>query len=234
MSGLINDCFDNMKTIYIILWKIILFVLLFLKDTQGEITDEESSGEFKIEGKVEVVSVPDKDWITNTQVLIEGGEYIAHLRGDGSFVIYGLPSGTYVVEVVNPQYMFEPAKVDITSKGKIRARKVNYLQPQVLKTVHYPLEFRERTKTNYYQMREQWKLTDILFNPLVLTMALPLLLVMVLPKMMSAADPEAQKEMQSQMKAINEKSTLPDFSEMLAGWLGGSSKSGGTKKVKSR
>ena len=35
---------------------------------------------FKIEGKVEVVTTSDKEWIGNTQILVEGGEYVAHLR----------------------------------------------------------------------------------------------------------------------------------------------------------
>ena len=91
----------------------------------------------------------------------------SHIRGDGSFVINGVPSGTYVVEVMNPTYLFESVRVDITSKGKMRARRVNYLQPSVVKTVHYPLEFRDRRKANYFQKREQWKITDFLMNPMV-------------------------------------------------------------------
>jgi hypothetical protein len=88
-------------------------------------------------------------------------------RSDGSFAVNGLPSGTYVVEVINPMYIFEAARVDITSKGKIRARRVNFLQPSVVKTMHYPLEFRDRRKANYFQKREEWKITDFLMNPMV-------------------------------------------------------------------
>lgn len=31
-----------------------------------------------------------------------------------------VPSGSYVVEVVTPTYRFDPVRVDITSKGKMR------------------------------------------------------------------------------------------------------------------
>lgn len=200
--------------------------LIFLSKVCTEVIETQEPGDiFKIEGRVEVVSTADKEWIPNTQVMVDGGDYVAHLKADGSFIVNGLPSGTYVVEVLNPTYLFEALRVDITSKGKMRARRVNYLQPSVVKTVHYPLEFRDRRKANYFQKREQWKITDFLMNPMVLTMVLPLVLIMILPKMMNAADPEAQKEMQSQMKALNEKSSLPDMSEMLAGWLGGGSSS---------
>ncbi|KAL4229946.1 ER membrane protein complex subunit 7 [Mactra antiquata] len=223
---------ENMNCIF-------LAIIVFLGSISlalSEAIDAEIVDEFKVEGKVEVVSTTNKDWIANTQVNVEGGLFVGHLRSDGSFVINGVPSGSYVVEVINPTYMFEPLRVDITAKGKMRARRVNYLQPAVVKTVHYPLEFRDRRKANYFQKREQWKITDFLFNPMVLTMVLPLVLIMILPKMMNAADPEAQKEMQSQMKALNDKSSLPDMSEMLAGWLGGgaSTKSSGSKQNRKR
>ena len=38
-------------------------------------------------------------------------------------MINGLPSGSYVVEVSNPNFIFEASRVDITAKGK---RKYNF------------------------------------------------------------------------------------------------------------
>ena len=40
------------------------------------------------------------------------------------------------------------------------------------------------------------------------------------------------QEMQTQMKALNDKSHLPDMSEMLAGWLGGGAKKTSSKPGK--
>lgn len=54
---------------------------------------------------------------------------IGYLREDNTFVVHGVPSGSYLVEVVNPDHFYEPIRVDINSKGKIRARKVNNVQP---------------------------------------------------------------------------------------------------------
>ena len=42
---------------------------------------------------------------------------IFFFRSDGSFVINGVASGSYVVEVSNPDYIFEASRVDITAKG---------------------------------------------------------------------------------------------------------------------
>ena len=51
----------------------------------------------------------------------------------------GLPTGSYVVEVVNADYYYEPVRVDINSKGKMRARKVNNVQPT--QVIFYVFQF---------------------------------------------------------------------------------------------
>lgn len=43
-----------------------------------------------------------------------------YCRTDGSFAVNDVLSGSYVVEVVSPTFRFEPVRVDITSKGKMR------------------------------------------------------------------------------------------------------------------
>ena len=48
---------------------------------------------------------------------------------DNTFVVNGLQSGSYLIEISNPDYVYEATRVDINAKGKIRARKVNNVQP---------------------------------------------------------------------------------------------------------
>ncbi|XP_033743347.1 ER membrane protein complex subunit 7-like [Pecten maximus] len=226
----------NFQFNYIALYGLIVAINLICSVLCDESIDSETIGLFRIDGKVDLVSYRDKDWMMQTRVMVDGGNYVGLLRSDGSFTINGVPSGSYVVEVSHPNFIFDAARVDITSKGKMRARRVNYLQPSLVKNIQYPLEIKERMKANYFQTREQWRFQDFLMNPMVLTMVLPLFLIMVLPKMMNAADPGAQKEMQNQMKALNDKSSMPDISEMLAGWLGGADnkKTSKTKATKRR
>lgn len=104
-----------------------------------------------------------------------------------------IPPGSYLVEVTNPDLFYKPVRVDINSKGKIRARKVNYIQSSAVQQVTYPLKFKPQSPFKYFQTRETWRITDFLFNPMVLMMVLPLFLIMVLPKMMNAADAETQR-----------------------------------------
>ena len=78
-----------------------------------------------------------------------------------------LSSGSYVFEIAHPSYVFESVRIDITSKGKIRARRVNNIQPSSVQTVTYPLRFKPRGMATYFHTREQWRITDFLFSPMV-------------------------------------------------------------------
>lgn len=114
-------------------------------------------------------------------------------RRDGSFEVNNLPPGSYIVDVTNPNYVFEPVRVDINSKGKMRARKVNLIQTSVVQQVPYPLRFKPKIPFKYFQVRESWRITDFLLNPMVLMMVLPLLLIMALSKTVNMNDAETQK-----------------------------------------
>jgi hypothetical protein len=148
------------------------------------------------------------------------GEYKGFLKGDGTFVINRVPSGSFVLEVLNPDYVYEPVRVEINSKGKYRARKVNYIQPSQVIQLPYPLKLKALTTFRYFQQREQWKVTDFLFSPMVLMMILPLILLVLLPKIMN--DPEAKKEMEN-LQLPRFGGDMPDVSEMISKFLGGGS-----------
>ncbi|XP_076044059.1 endoplasmic reticulum membrane protein complex subunit 7-like [Oratosquilla oratoria] len=202
---------------------IVLFLgLLLLQSTRGE-GDEDlggsGGGRYKIEGRVvrpDSSSVGPADWFATTKVFINAGNY-GFLREDGSFVINNVPSGSYVVQVMNPTFMFEPVRVDINSKGKMRARVLNNIQTSQVTPVAYPLRLKASGPYRYFVQREQWRLTDFLMNPMVLVTVLPLLLMMVLPRL---NDPETRKEMeQLQMPKMD----TPELSEIMTSLFAGGS-----------
>jgi len=173
-----------------------------------------------VEGKVKQPNPKPEDWHWRTRILIDGGRRgEAFLKEDGSFSFI-VPAGSYLIEVVNPDYRFEPVRVDVTAKGKIRARMVNNLQPAQVTLRPYPLRFESKERMRYFQKREEWKITDLLMNPMVMMMVLPLLLITVLPKMMG--DPETQREMQEMQKNMaNTQNQMPEVSEVFANLFGG-------------
>lgn len=117
---------------------------------------EELAGLFTIEGKVFAPETQSKGQ-SETSISINGGEYKGFLRDDGTFIISSVPSGSYVLEVHNSDYYYEPVRVEINPKGKFRARKVNYVQPSQIIQVPYPLKLKAFTRFKYFQTREQWK-----------------------------------------------------------------------------
>lgn len=82
------------------------------------------------------------DWYWRTRVIVDGGKKVGYVREDNTFVIHGLATGSYMVEVTNPDFFYEPVRVDINSKGKMRARKVNNVQPTQVTQVSYPLKMK--------------------------------------------------------------------------------------------
>jgi len=204
----------------------IFLTLVVIQDSSAQGSSSLEDEWYTIKGKVtSPEKKPSSDWYTATEVIVNGGEHITSLREDGTFVLTGIPSGSFVVEVVHPNYQFDSARIDITSKGKIRARRVNYIQPSQVTHVTYPLRLAPIGPYRYFQAREQWRITDVLFSPMVLMMILPLVLIVILPKMMS--DPETRREMES---VTMPKYEMPEMSEMLTSFFGGAKKDDGERK----
>lgn len=175
---------------------------------------------FLIEGKVSIPYTTDQDWVPTTRVVLDGGQYLGFLKNDGSFTA-SVPSGSYTIDIAHPFYVFDSIRVDITSKGKIRARRLNNIQPSLVLTIPYPLKIKAKGRASYFQQREQWRITDFLFSPMVLTMFLPFVLLMILPKLINTQDPETQREMQQTMGILNPKQSLPELSEVFTKIFGG-------------
>lgn len=247
-----SDCLVKMaRKILILPLLAALCALGTVVRAESAIDEFDETGRYTIEGKVyppELFGGSDLSWQIDTQISINGGEYKGFLRDDGSFVISSVPSGSYVVEIINPDYYYESVRVEINPKGKFRARKLNYVQPSQVVQVPYPLKLKALTRFRYFQQREQWKITDFLFNPMVLMMILPLFVMLILPKMMS--DPETKKEMENlNLSKVNSvlffsskldhfrmfaplqmTNDMPEISEMITSFFtGGAPQAGGSK-----
>ncbi|XP_064368513.1 endoplasmic reticulum membrane protein complex subunit 7 isoform X1 [Dromaius novaehollandiae] len=221
-------------TSVVLLW---LVVSLLSDDAWGSeaVGAAESSGgagpgeRFKIEGRAVVPGVKPQDWIAGARVLVDGEEHVGFLKRsqrpvlwwesvvltDGSFVVHDIPSGSYVVEVISPAHKFEPVRVDITSKGKMRARYVNYIKTSEVVRLPYPLQMKSSGPPSYFIKRESWGWTDFLMNPMVMMMVLPLLIFVLLPKVVNTSDPDMRREMEQSMNMLNSNHELPDVSEFM-------------------
>ena len=92
---------------------------------------------------------------------------VSTCRPDGKFRINNLPSGSYVVEATHPDYHFEPVRVDISSRGRRRARQLDRLRPSDVRPVSYPLRLTATRRTGYFVDRGSWTVVDALRDPTV-------------------------------------------------------------------
>ncbi|XP_065166936.1 ER membrane protein complex subunit 7 homolog [Atheta coriaria] len=193
--------------------------------------DSNPNTKHTIEGRIIMDAMfASPNWAANTRIHVNGGEYLGFVKEDGSFLIHNIPTGSYIIEALSPHLTYEPVRVEINSKGKFRARRVNHIQTALVIQVPYPLRMKPLGMTKYFQLREQWMITDFLFNPMILMMVLPLLLIMVLPKMMN--DPETKKELE-QIGNMT-KFEMPQMGDMVTNFLAGGGPQGtqqaGTQK----
>ncbi|CAD5205965.1 unnamed protein product [Bursaphelenchus okinawaensis] len=205
--------------------KVLLVLLAFISlvysaDVSSELLD---TPRFTLQGQVSLGAgmIAPKNWKARSRVLLDYGKYIGFIRDDGYFVVEGVPTGSYIVEVTNVDYIFEPIRVDITSKGNVRARKLNVLQPNSVSTLPYPLRLQARQPTKYFRQREQWRATDVLMNPMVIMLGVAFILMVVTPKL-AANDPELKKELEQTMQVP--KVDMPDVADVLANMFGGGQK----------
>ena len=121
-----------------------------------------------IQGSVRIEGLVQPGWTTRTKVVVDGGSFYGFLKESGEFEIHNVPPGTYLVEVVSPNNVFEPARVDISSKsGKIRARKMDLLRASNMTAMPYPLKFKSDKPAHFFEIRESWSIIETLKNPSV-------------------------------------------------------------------
>ncbi|XP_060084489.1 ER membrane protein complex subunit 7-like [Ylistrum balloti] len=181
-----------------------VLILLAVVTVGGTRSDGEQKKLFSLEGKVELLSANDSSWISKTRVLVNGGKYQGFIRTDGKFTVNGLPNGIYVVEVTHSLYEFCSARVYIYRDGRKRASKVDYVQPNHIRQIEYPLVFRMVNKSRFFQERSSLKLDDIINNPMVVTVLLPLMILLLFPKILSQSlfDPKVQEQFRQQLSTM--------------------------------
>lgn len=90
---------------------LVTFCLSNIVNCENNIDEyDTNNGLYSIEGKVyapEIYTSFDLNWQRDTVITINDGEYSGFLKEDGTFVINAVPTGSYVIEVSNPDYYYE-------------------------------------------------------------------------------------------------------------------------------
>ncbi len=130
--------------------------------------DDTPPSTYCIEGKV--TTTLKNDGLAETLISVDGGKFHGFPNSDSKFSVCDVPPGSYLVEVVSPNDVFEPVRVDVSGKsGKIRARKAFILKTKTVSPLPYPISFKMEAKTQFFKKREPWNVLSILKNPMVRT-----------------------------------------------------------------
>ncbi|KAJ3679149.1 hypothetical protein LUZ60_017160 [Juncus effusus] len=172
---------------------------------------------YAIAGRIKLDSVGPKVFgqspkLSQTKVILNGGQRVTFVRPDGYFSFHDVPAGTHLIEVSSMGYFFSPVRVDISARnpGKIQAaltenrRVLNELVLEPLK------------EEQYYEIREPFSIMSIVKSPMGLMIGFMVLVVFIFPKMMEGIDPEEMKQAQEQMRQQG----IPSLSSLVAGAAG--------------
>ncbi|KAJ4758093.1 Er membrane protein complex subunit 7-like protein [Rhynchospora pubera] len=147
--------------------------------------------------------------LSETKVILNGGQRTTFVRPDGYFSFHDVPAGTHLIEVSSISYLFSPVRVDISARnpGKIQAaltenrRALNELVLEPMKD------------EQYYEIREPFSMLSLVKSPMGLMIGFMVLVMFVFPKMMDGVDPEEMRQAQEQMREHG----IPSISNLVAG-----------------
>lgn len=130
------------------------------------------------------------------RVYLNGGEYSAIVRMDGSFTIPEVPVGAaYLLEIVHHGLFFEQVRVSILRNGDVRASLINAMNGRN-DALPYPLFLEAKGRHQYFEIREGFNFGMIWKNPMILMMGFSMVMMFMMKYLV---DPEQMKEMREQM-----------------------------------
>eukprot|EP00455_Lapot_gusevi_P019074 TRINITY_DN2052_c0_g1_i3.p1 TRINITY_DN2052_c0_g1~~TRINITY_DN2052_c0_g1_i3.p1 ORF type:complete len:209 (-),score=64.35 TRINITY_DN2052_c0_g1_i3:43-669(-) len=180
-------------------WVLLLISLAFAV-CQDDSFSEESKGAYKIEG---ALRIPRGSQPSQARILLNGGEYVAIPKADGSFTFQDVPAGTYLLDASHIDYLFEPIRVDVSAKenGRVKAMSVSRRE-----RLSYPLSVKPVQQAQYFQVREEWSIGSMFKNPMMLFLAFGVIMVVVFPRMLNNMDPaelEQLRKTQAEMSPMS-------------------------------
>lgn len=220
---------------------VVVFVGSLISTAEGEHTVE-TEDVFHFRGRVLVPEdVHDPvTFLRNTKVVLDGGQHVGMLSGDGSFVIHDIPSASYTLEVYTPDHQYDMLRVDVSKKFEgsfrvVRADLVNGMPPtKVFYAPEAGLLLKPQGRLKYFTVKQGWSIWSLLANPMVLMMGMPLIMMYAMPKLMENMDEEQLADMKKQQKMMSGGGASGiDIAGALAGMTAGagaSSASGASKK----
>lgn len=135
--------------------------------------------------------------------IILDGKVVTYPNEHGNFHIFGVGEGVHFLEVADMFYTYPSVLVEVSPSG-ISATDAT---PSALRhdKLKYPLKLMADKPITFYEKREPFSISQIIFNPMVLIMGVTVFFTIFSPK--SLLDPEQMKEMKEMQKKMNKDSS---------------------------
>ncbi|GLB36326.1 putative protein of unknown function (DUF2012) [Lyophyllum shimeji] len=150
---------------------------------------------------------PDIRALRSSKVILDNGRMKGSILHDGSFSIPDVPTGTYLLSVVSPDYSFDQLRVDVVDSvpaPEIRPYVAGTpLNPFSTILLPYPITLTPRQKHAYFAPHESFNLVAMLSNPMMLMMIVGGAMMLAMPYLMKNMDPEAMEEFKEQHAKVS-------------------------------
>jgi len=164
---------------------------------------------------------------SNTEIILNSGEYVSYLKTDNSFEIKNVKPGLYLLQINTKDYEFEKFWILVDETNTVLAAKeVTDIEfsTEFFKEnrCNYPLEVQAIYKKDYFEPRTSINILGFFKNPIVLLMVISLGMMYVMPKLISGLDEEELKEMkknQGNVQDFMSKAQGGDFSQIFSSFL---------------
>lgn len=139
--------------------------------------------------------------------LVLDGKVVTYPSDHGQFVFQGVEEGMHFLEVWDMMYSYPIVLVEVTASGT----SAYDATPSALRheKLTYPLKLTAAGPVSFYERREPFSISSILFNPMVLILGVTVFFTMFSPN--SMLDPEQMKEMKEMQKKMSK--------DMSSNWL---------------
>ena len=172
----------------------------------------------QITGKVVVKSVLEGGHfkLGHTKVSLRGAEgsynTTAFVRADGGFSLGNVPIGAYVVEMIAPEYVVEPERLEVR-EDRVRCK---YFDEH--RGSHGMLVIPLYTPSEYFVPRPKFDINVILKNPMMIITGVSILFMVIMPKLMENMDPEELKQMKGDQRVILPNGDIVEREELIPKW----------------
>jgi len=177
---------------------------------------------------------------SNTEIILNSGEYITYLKGDHTFEVKNVKPGTYLLQINTKNYIFDKYWIIVDDTNSIIAAKeaseiefgIGFIKEN---KCNYPLEVQAIHKKDYFEPRASLNILAFLKNPIVLLMFVSCGMMFLMPRLVSGLDEEELKEMKKSQGSVQDfmsKAQSGDLSQMFSSFLADAQMAGQAKSKK--